>query len=136
MSQTGCTAPEGYVAEAGDCDDGDAQINPGAKEVCDPEQTDENCNDMSDDLDDEVDPNSQMEYYEDLDQDGYGSSTESTLACTQPTGYAESNDDCNDGNSSIHPNAPELCDELDNDCNSDTTEDCWDVANWDEGSWE
>ncbi|MGC6417043.1 MAG: putative metal-binding motif-containing protein, partial [Bradymonadia bacterium] len=41
-----CLAPEGFVAEAGDCNDGDAQINVGAPE---------RCNAIDDDCDDSVD---------------------------------------------------------------------------------
>ena len=36
-----CTAPAGYVALSGDCDDGDAAINPGAEELCN--DLDDNC---------------------------------------------------------------------------------------------
>src|SRR5690606_31876560 len=32
---TGCAAPPGHVASAGDCDDGDAALHPGADETCD-----------------------------------------------------------------------------------------------------
>ncbi|NBO32644.1 MAG: hypothetical protein EBV05_14015, partial [Cyanobacteria bacterium WB6_1B_304] len=34
-----------------------------------------------------------------------------------PTGYVADSTDCNDGNASIRPGAPEICDGLDNDCN-------------------
>jgi len=30
-----CTAPDGYVATSGDCDDDDARVHPGAAELCD-----------------------------------------------------------------------------------------------------
>lgn len=40
---TRCEEPEGYVAAYGDCDDSDADINPGAVEVCD-DGVDNNCN--------------------------------------------------------------------------------------------
>jgi beta-glucanase (GH16 family) len=33
-STTACTAPSGYVAQTGDCNDQDAAINPGAADVC------------------------------------------------------------------------------------------------------
>ncbi|MFI5134792.1 MAG: MopE-related protein, partial [Chitinophagales bacterium] len=32
-------------------------------------------------------------------------------------GYSAVNTDCNDGNSSIHPNAPEICNSVDDNCN-------------------
>jgi hypothetical protein len=38
-----CTAPEGYVEAAGDCDDGDASFNPGAVEDDCADPTDYNC---------------------------------------------------------------------------------------------
>ena len=34
-STEACEAPEGFVGEAGDCDDGDGAVRPGAEEVCD-----------------------------------------------------------------------------------------------------
>jgi len=41
-----CTRPEGYVDEAGDCDDSDPLVNPVAREVCD--GIDNNCNGVVD----------------------------------------------------------------------------------------
>ncbi len=32
-AQTACDQPSGYVAEGGDCDDSDAEVNPGAEEI-------------------------------------------------------------------------------------------------------
>ena len=58
----------------------------------------------------------QTTYYQDYDKDGYGSASVSKLACSQPSGYVSNNSDCNDRNNTIYPNAPELCDGLDNDC--------------------
>ncbi len=45
-SMTACEAPEGYVEQAGDCDDTNVHINPGALE---------DCNDRDDDCDELVD---------------------------------------------------------------------------------
>ncbi len=42
-----CRAPDGHVAAAGDCQDGDGAIHPGAAERCD--GVDQNCNDQPDD---------------------------------------------------------------------------------------
>src|SRR6185503_9937722 len=38
-----CTAPVGYASQAGDCDDLQAAINPGAVEVCDVAGVDDDC---------------------------------------------------------------------------------------------
>jgi hypothetical protein len=56
-------------------------------------------------------------YYEDRDGDGHGNPAASTTTCdTQPDGYAVIDDDCHDENPFIHPEHPEVCDGLDNDC--------------------
>ena len=34
-SQQACDAPDGFVAQGGDCDDGNADAHPGGVEVCD-----------------------------------------------------------------------------------------------------
>ncbi len=43
---TGCRAPAGTTADATDCDDGDASVSPGAREICDGD--DETCDARSD----------------------------------------------------------------------------------------
>ena len=60
--------------------------------------------------------------------DGYGSATLTITnfngytfpiiqACSQPAGYALVNGDCNDAVATTHPNAPELCNGIDDNCN-------------------
>lgn len=44
---TDCEAPEGYVAQAGDCDDSSAEVNPATEELCN--GADDNCDDLIDD---------------------------------------------------------------------------------------
>ena len=55
-------------------------------------------------------------WYIDDDGDSYGT-TDTTTACTQPSGAADNADDCDDTNPSTHPGADELCgDGIDNNC--------------------
>lgn len=51
--------------------------------------------------------------YADADGDGYGTNT--VADCSAP-GVADRTGDCDDNATSIHPDAAELCDGLDNDC--------------------
>ncbi len=101
-----------------DCDDGDANINPGGSEICDASDADEDCDGLSDD--DDSSATGQTAWYTDSDSDGYGDqSATATQACNQPTGQAATNNDCDDTDSSINPGATEICDAsaTDEDCN-------------------
>ncbi|GEM_PF-2583066 len=109
-----------------DCNDNDANVSPGKAEVCDGK--DNNCNDQTDE-------NVKNTYYGDADNDGYGNPSQSTQACSQPSGYVSNNNDCNDNDNKIYPNAPELCDGIDNDCSngvpaneSDSDNDGWRIC--------
>ncbi|TAH40936.1 MAG: hypothetical protein EYC69_09715 [Bacteroidetes bacterium] len=55
--------------------------------------------------------------YRDLDQDGYGDTSIFVMACQQVPGYVDMAGDCADSNSLIHPNAFELCNAADDNCN-------------------
>ncbi|SEU37220.1 Alpha-tubulin suppressor [Myxococcus fulvus] len=108
-SDTGndCRQPAGYVAVAGDCNDGSASIKPGAAEVCD--GADNDCDALTDE-------GVLGTYYRDADGDGYGSASQTTQACSTPTGYVTNTTDCLDTDATIHPGATEVCDGLDNNC--------------------
>jgi hypothetical protein len=57
-------------------------------------------------------------WYRDADGDSYGNSSDNVLSCTQPTGYIANGTDCNDANAGINPGAAEVCDGIDNDCDT------------------
>ncbi|MCB9793567.1 MAG: FG-GAP repeat protein [Alphaproteobacteria bacterium] len=105
-----CAAPEGHVAQAEDCDDGDPEVRPGAEEGCD--GVDEDCDGRVDEAVDGA-----PTWYEDGDGDGYGYAQTTVEACEAPSGYVADRWDCDDGDGRVHPNADEVCGDLtDNDC--------------------
>ena len=62
-------------------------------------------------------------FYRDQDGDGFGADGTNLAACVAPDGYVSNNLDCNDTNATIFPNATELCDGIDNNCNGQEDED-------------
>ena len=117
VSEEACDQPPGYVSNDTDCDDDDDDINPDATEVC---------NEVDDDCDgtiDEDDASDATTWYEDGDEDGFGDPDSSTAACELPSGYVEDDTDCDDTDSDIHPDATEVCDGVDNDCDGEIDED-------------
>ncbi len=107
-----CTAPDGFVANDDDCDDSSADVHPGVDEVCN--EIDDDCNGTVDD--DAIDGST---WYIDYDSDGYGSPRFSVSSCSAPYGYVATSDDCDDTRRDTHPGATELCDGLDNDCDTE-----------------
>jgi hypothetical protein len=103
-----CEAPKGYSERGDDCDDYDANIHPGAVEVC---------NGDDDDCDGLIDEDTTSVWYHDADSDGYGVTGDVEVTCSQPYGYAAENGDCDDLDPDIHPGAHDVCDDgVDNDC--------------------
>ena len=95
-----------------DCDDNNATVNPDADEVCD--GIDNNC-------DGRVDEGLILEYYADLDGDGYGDALTTVSACTLPDGYVKVAGDCNDASNAIHPGQEDVCgDDIDYNCDGST----------------
>jgi predicted outer membrane repeat protein len=113
---TGCEQPSGYVSNDTDCDDADSAVSPDGEEVCD--SIDNDCDGTTDE-----DPTDGTTYYADADGDGFGDSSSFTSACDVPSGYVSLDTDCDDSDSAVSPDADEVCDDVDNDCDSIIDED-------------
>jgi hypothetical protein len=93
-----------------DCDDADATQSPANEELCDARD-----NDCDGEADDGLDFD---DYWPDADGDGFGNEDEDEIEwCDDVPGWADNDDDCNDNNWWINPDAYEWhCDGIDNDC--------------------
>ena len=116
-----CDAPPGAVANATDCDDRDVDIHPAADEVCN--GVDDNCDGLIDDDDPSLDASTGTTWYADGDADGYGDATNTTRACSQPSGFTGDGTDCDDSAATVHPTATEACNGVDDDCDGLTDDD-------------
>ncbi len=114
VTYVGCEPPSGYVDNADDCDDADAAINPDATEACDG---------VDNDCDGEIDEDGDTPWYADNDGDGFGDPDSIVYQCDQPSGYVDNDQDCDDSDEFISPDALELCDGIDNDCDDEIDED-------------
>ena len=102
-----CSGGEGFSVASGDCDDTNANIYPSAPELCD--GVDNDCNGI-------MDEGMSAQWYLDADGDGYGNPFDVLQDCTGAEGYVEYAGDCDDEQEEISPDAIEVCDGIDNDC--------------------
>jgi hypothetical protein len=110
----------GPATEAGVCRRGTQSCSAGAWSACMGAimPGTESCNGMDDDCDGTADNGVLTTFYADGDADGYGVATSTRQACTRPAGFAAMSGDCDDSRATVYPGATEICDGLDQDCDS------------------
>jgi len=99
--------PSTCTGGGGDCADGNSAINPGANEICD--DINNNCAGGVD---------------EGCDDDNDNHCDYTMVVVGTPSTCTAGGGDCNDNAASAYSGAPELCDDLDNNCDSLTDEGC------------
>jgi hypothetical protein len=112
-----CDAPDGTAPFGGDCNDTDPDIHPDAEELCDG---------IDNDCDGGADESALIAAYPDVDLDGFGDDDSMALMCPSdvPDDWITDGGDCDDLDADIHPGVAEICDGIDNDCDTDIDEDC------------
>jgi hypothetical protein len=131
--------PKGYANNSSDCNDNDDQVHTEktffidsdydgfgstlTKRICAssplPGYADNSldCNDQNDQV------HSTRTFYIDADQDGFGSTQSQDLcAASPPEGFSTNANDCNDNDLNIHPQAAEICNQIDDNCNGEKDE--------------
>jgi hypothetical protein len=117
----------------GDCDDANKDISPKAFESCATVDIDDNCNNKTD----EDGAKDCVNYYKDMDDDGFGDQFNFKCKCKPDEAFVTDKDsDCNDSDKKINPEAPEgpvldpsSCDGKDNNCNGTIDEGFPDLDN-------
>ncbi len=99
-----------WVRDATDCDDLRPEVHPQAVELCD--GLDNNCNGA---IDDGLPFN---DFWIDADGDGFGDPALQIEACTTPDDGATRPGDCDDTNPAVNPDAVEICNGIDDDCDT------------------
>lgn len=77
----------------------------------------ETCDGRDEDCDGMTDEGVLLPFYRDMDGDGYGAG-EPMLACSAPANHVGRNGDCDDMNAARTPMRAEMCDAVDNDCDT------------------
>ncbi len=100
--------PDGFALNDRDCADDNGDVFPRAKEVAD--GRDNNCNGKVDE------GFVERSFFYDGDRDGFGNPQVSQQQTFAPEGYVDNGMDCDDESATDHPEATEIADGRDNNC--------------------
>ena len=114
MLTTACEVPEGYVENDDDCNDACPTCFEGSTEVCD--ELDQDCDGM---VDEDL---PLIVSYADLDGDTFGDPDTEMFSCAIATGRVAQGDDCDDRSRLTNPDAAEVCNEIDDNCDGNIDE--------------
>ena len=112
----GCPTPDADKTE-------DSQV-PGHDEACDGPEV---CDGVDNNCNGDVDEGLTATFWIDADGDGFGDVAGPTDACEPPDGYVNNADDCDDAGGGRFPGNPELCNEVDDDCDGNVDEESEDA---------
>ena len=84
---------------------------------------------------DEADAIDPLAWHLDADEDGFGDPAHETTGCTAPEGYVAATDDssaldCDDTDASVNPDATEICNGIDDDCDDEIDVDAEELSRW------
>ena len=97
-----------------DCNDELSSVNSGGTEVC---------NGMDEDCDGDVDEGVMMQQFADFDGDGFGNDRlTQERACDDSALWTTRGGDCDDSDATANPDAAELCDGIDNNCDANASD--------------
>ncbi|MBK9367824.1 MAG: hypothetical protein IPN01_16150 [Deltaproteobacteria bacterium] len=88
----------------------------------------EACDGEDNDLDGSVDEG--FVQYADMDGDGFGDPAAPVVSCEDASGLVLDDSDCDDGDASVNPEAAEVCDSTDNNCDGVIDDDAIDARTY------
>jgi hypothetical protein len=90
------------------------------------------CDGVDDDCDGTPDDGAsdQTPYWLDRDRDGFGDPATAANGCSPPAESVGNDDDCDDTNAGVYPGAIEVCDDIDQDCDSVVDDSAIDAPTW------